>query len=203
MTDSPSKPESMNDDPRHRRDSAPARPNGAMTALFCAVAVVWVVLDQAAKVYFENAYALGEASVTDFGLFRFRLVHNTGMAWGLFGDSTFALGVLSCIVCAAILAAFLVWPRLAGHRLTGLETLGLSLVFAGGLGNALDRFLQGYVVDFIEFTFIDFPVFNIADIGVTCGFVIIVLGFILADRKASQSASGVEPLEDGEGEPRA
>lgn len=155
--------------------------------LFCVVALVWLVFDQITKAYFQGAYELGQTSAGDFGLFRFRLVHNTGMAWGMFGDSTFALGVLSCVVCIAILAAFFLWPRFAGHRLIWLETLGLSLVFAGGLGNAIDRFAQGYVVDFIDFTFMDFPVFNIADIGVTCGFVLIVLGFLIADRKAARA----------------
>ena len=56
-------------------------------------------------------------------------------------------------------------------------------MFSGGLGNAFDRFAQGYVIDFIDFTFIDFPVFNIADIGVTCGFVLLVIGYLLAARK--------------------
>ena len=54
---------------------------------------------------------------------------------------------------------------------------------SGGLGNAIDRFSQLYVVDFIDFTFIDFPVFNVADIGVTCGFVLLVIGYLLATRK--------------------
>ena len=163
-----------------------SRPAASILALFCSVAVIWVIFDQLTKVYFEGSYELGQTSAGDFGLFRFRLVHNTGMAWGLFGDSTFALGVLSCVVCVAILVAFLLWPRFAGHRLNWLETLGLALVFAGGLGNALDRFIQGFVVDFIDFTFIDFPVFNVADIGVTCGFVIIVIGFVVAERSASR-----------------
>ena len=48
---------------------------------------------------------------------------------------------------------------------------------------AIDRFSQLYVVDFIDFTFIDFPVFNVADIGVTCGFVLLVIGYLLATRK--------------------
>ena len=65
---------------------------------------------------------------------------------------------------------------------------------AGGIGNALDRFTLGYVVDFIETTFIDFPVFNVADIGVTCGFVLFVLGLLLSF-KASEAPS------EGTGEP--
>ena len=150
--------------------------------VFAGVAALWLVFDQLTKAYFQNAYTLGQVSASEFGLFRFRLVHNTGAAWGMFGDSTFALGVMSLVVCAAIVAAFVCYRRLTGHAATAIETCALALVFAGGLGNAIDRFAQAYVVDFIDLTFIDFPVFNVADIGVTCGFVLLVVGYLLATR---------------------
>ncbi len=54
------------------------------------------------------------------------------------------------------------------------------------MGNALDRFTLGYVVDFIEPVFIDFPVFNIADIGVTCGVVLVLVSMLVALRKDEQ-----------------
>ncbi len=153
-------------------------------AAFAAVALAWLAFDRVTKAYFEGAYELGQAGA-NCGLFRFTLVHNTGAAWGMFGDSTFALGVTSTIVCVLIAVAFAFWEKLAGHAPTALETCSLALVFAGGLGNAIDRFVQAYVIDFIDFTFIDFPVFNIADIGVTCGFVLLVIGYLLATRKGA------------------
>ena len=82
-----------------------------------------------------------------------------------------------------IVLVFAFWEKLAGHAPNALETIALALVCSGGLGNAIDRFSQLYVVDFIDFTFIDFPVFNVADIGVTCGFVLLVIGYLLATRK--------------------
>ena len=63
----------------------------------------------------------------------------------------------------------------------GVETCALSLIAAGGIGNAIDRFVNGFVVDFIDLTFM-ISVFNIADIGVTCGFVLLVIGYLLATR---------------------
>ena len=57
---------------------------------------------------------------------------------------------------------------------TFMQLFSIGIVVAGGIGNAIDRFVTGYVVDFICFDFIDFPVFNIADIGVTCGVLILV-----------------------------
>lgn len=149
--------------------------------LFTLVVLVWLVLDQVSKLYF-NAHALGDVIAGPFlGIIRFRLVHNTGAAWSMFSDSTFALGVFSLVICCLLLIYLF---KLAPDSSIG-ETLGLALVFSGGIGNAIDRFALGYVVDFIEPVFIEFPVFNIADIGVTCGFVIFFAALLYGLRNGS------------------
>lgn len=147
--------------------------------LFFVCALVWVVLDRVTKAYFESSYTLGQVS-PDYGPVRFRLVHNTGAAWGMFANSTFALAVLALAVCALIVVLLVLHRRMFGFQASAFETLGLALVFAGGVGNAIDRLAQAFVTDFIEFTFMEFPVFNVADIGVTCGFVILILGYGIA-----------------------
>ena len=154
--------------------------------VFACLAAVWLAFDMATKNYFNGSFAPGDV-ITDpiAGLFRFRLVHNTGAAWGMFGDSTFALGIMSVLVCTALL----VYLIAASKDMNEGQIIGLALVFAGGVGNALDRFTLGYVVDFIDFTFIDFPVFNIADIGVTCGFVVFIASMLYAWRKADRKAA--------------
>ena len=79
-----------------------------------------------------------------------------------------------------------------GRDISPLAIISLALVFAGGLGNAIDRFEYGYVVDMISTIFIDFPVFNVADIGVTCGIVLFVISIIFSkDYTASDGDSGV------------
>ena len=67
-------------------------------------------------------------------------------------------------------------------RISWPELIGLGLVIGGGIGNAIDRFVLGYVVDFIDLSFMDFPVFNIADIGVTCGLALFLIGWIVRER---------------------
>ena len=109
------------------------------------------------------------------GLVDVRLVHNTGAAWGIFAGNTALLGVFSLVVVCALVGYF-AYDR---ENVNLLQTIGIALVGAGGIGNAIDRFIQGYVTDFIAVTFIDFPVFNVADIGVTCGVVLLFLGFAL------------------------
>lgn len=171
---------------------------------FFAIAVAWIAIDQAAKRYFESAQELGAVVPgLNFGIVQFRLVHNTGAAWSLFSDMTWLLGVVSLVVCAGMLVYALFWVK----RPNWVLTCGAALVFAGGIGNAIDRFSQGYVVDFIEATFIDFPVFNVADIGVTCGFVLALIGayryLAWRDHEAERVAAQAAEEERKQAEQRA
>lgn len=146
-------------------------------AAFAAIAVCWWLLDRATKAV-ADVHAVGDVFARNvLGLFEFRLVHNTGAAWGMFSDSTVPLGVFSCLVCAVIVAYLFAYRKGRAHP---LEVVGLSLVFAGGLGNAFDRLAIGYVVDFVNATFMSFPVFNVADIGVTCGIVLFLVGLLVS-----------------------
>lgn len=140
---------------------------------FLAIAVAWMALDRATKAFFEGSLELGAVFPGfSLGLVQFRLVHNTGAAWSLFSDMTWLLGLVSIVVSVGMLVYALAWVKRPNWPLT----CGAALVFAGGMGNAFDRFAHGYVIDFIEATFVDFPVFNVADVGVTCGFVLALVG---------------------------
>ena len=160
--------------------SGPSKGRSALIngSVFLGIVVVWVIFDRLTKLFFDGSYVLGQASEHGYGLFQFKLVHNTGAAWGMFGDSTFALGVVSLVVCVMILIVIALFKYLFERPITLFEIGSLALVFAGGLGNALDRFMYGYVVDFIDLTFMNFPVFNIADIGVSCGFVFFMISLV-------------------------
>lgn len=155
------------------RASGKGRPSAARrrnAVIFLAVGCAWLALDLLTKAAVSGA-AVGEALGPGIpGVLDLRLVHNTGAAWGLFGDMTLALGIVSLVVCAlAALYLFAIAPASPP-----VVAVALGLVVAGGVGNALDRMTRGYVVDFIEPAFIDFPVFNVADIGVTCGVALFV-----------------------------
>ena len=161
--------------------------------VFCIIAVIWLLLDFLSKQHFDYYFEPGEIIAGPFlGIFRFELVHNTGAAWGMFNDATYALGVFSLIICAVV---FVYVITVASRVGTG-TTIGLALVFAGGLGNALSRFYPGYVVDFIDLVFVQFPVFNIADIGVTCGIVIFVLSILFPRKRKVLSVNNEKDLPD-------
>lgn len=149
---------------------------------FCIIVIAWVSLDQLTKSLFANETRTGIIAGPFFGLIDFRIVHNTGGAWGIFSDSTTALAIFSLIVCALFAAYFFY-----SHKdLNVWATVGIALIVAGGIGNAIDRLVRTYVIDFIEFSFFDFPVFNVADIGVTCGFVLLIIGLLTWGGKADE-----------------
>ena len=148
-------------------------------AVFIPIVVVWLVLDQASKLFFNGSYHAGQV-ISDpiLGIFRFHLVYNTGGAWSIFSGATWALGAFSLVVCIALTAYLALTPQHPN---------------AGELGNAIDRFTLGFVVDFIEPTFIDFPIFNIADIGVTCGIILFIVSLLIHERtEAKRAARGSE-----------
>ena len=164
-------------------------------AVFIPIVVVWLALDQASKLFFNGSYHAGQV-ISDpiLGVFRFHLVYNTGGAWSIFSGATWALGAFSLVVCIALTGYLALTP----HRPNAGELIGISLVVAGGIGNAIDRFTLGFVVDFIEPTFIDFPIFNVADIGVTCGIILFIVSLLVHERTEAKRA--VRGSENGGGE---
>lgn len=158
----------------------------AKAAVFFVLAAAWVALDRVTKSFFDGMEPGSILAGPYLGLIDIRLVHNTGGAWGIFSDSTFGLGVFSLVVCAALAVYCLATLKSS----TFAQVVSFALIVAGGVGNAIDRFAQGFVTDFIEFSFMDFPVFNVADIGVTCGFALLVIALALEWRHEGASGKG-------------
>lgn len=137
--------------------------------LFIPLVAVLVVVDRLSKAWADGNLEVGRAAY-DFVVVRLTLVYNYGAAFGL-GQGN---GLVFVAVAAVILVAMLAWLlKVKEHGV--LEVVSLGLVAAGAVGNAIDRVAAGRVTDFFEFTFIDFPVFNVADICVTCGVVLFVI----------------------------
>lgn len=112
------------------------------------------------------------------GLFRFRFAWNTGVAFSFLSGKPLFVIVFTVLILSAV-ALFLFLPK--RERLS--DRLCLALIFAGGLGNLIDRILYGAVADFIEFTFISFPVFNLADICVVAGTFLYAARMPIFDKK--------------------
>jgi signal peptidase II len=128
-----------------------------------------VVADQFSKAWIRANLPEGR-SLFETGFLRITHIHNTGAAFGLFPDQSFALIIVALIGITAILAYVLVIYRYFPLPDGMLGKLALGLVFGGTLGNLIDRLRFGYVIDFIDFGF--WPAFNIADSAITVGVII-------------------------------
>lgn len=139
--------------------------------VFAILAVAGVIVDRIVKVWAAGALTLGDASSgPDFGLVKMMLVHNEGAAFSLGEGHQTAFVVLAVIIVVAI-----VFGMLAIKEHTVLDVVGLGLIAAGAVGNVIDRISDGYVTDMIAVTFIDFPVFNVADMCVVVGVVLFIV----------------------------
>lgn len=108
------------------------------------------------------------------GALEFYYIQNRGAAFGIFQDGTLILGVISAVALVALIFIYLRVP--GGKKYLPLR-LVLIFIAAGAAGNLYDRITLHYVRDFICFSLIDFPVFNVADIYVTCS--VFVLAFLI------------------------
>ncbi len=116
------------------------------------------------------------------GVFNLRFVENTGAAFSILQGRTLVLTVVPVIACVAI--AYMLLTKKIKSK-TG--SWGLSLILAGACGNLIDRVLYGAVVDMFDFSLINFPVFNVADIAVTLGAILFFVYIIFFyDTKAEQ-----------------
>ncbi len=117
----------------------------------------------------------GESLALIPGVVGLRYAENTGMAFSLLSGRPWLLGVLSLLV---ILGAFL---YLRNKKIPALPAIGLMLMLGGAAGNMLDRFITGYVPDMIEFLFVNFAIFNVADMGLTVGCALTIIGLLKSD----------------------
>ncbi|PSO56979.1 MAG: signal peptidase II [Cyanobacteria bacterium QH_8_48_120] len=138
---------------------------------FWIAALVGLLLDRVTKYWVVQSFEdLGDTVPLWEGVFHFTYVVNTGAAFSLFEETGGWLRWLSLAVSLGLIA--LAW---FGPRLKITEQLGYGLILAGALGNGIDRFLFGYVVDFLDFRLIQFPVFNVADVCINVGIVFLLI----------------------------
>lgn len=100
------------------------------------------------------------------GVLEFDYLENRGVAFGMFQGQRFLILIIGAIVIVGLLFLLIKMPQ--GRKFTIFHVI-IAFIMAGGIGNIIDRTNLGYVIDFISFVLIDFPIFNVADCYVTCG----------------------------------
>lgn len=134
---------------------------------------ICLALDLASKSWVKAHLTPGVAVPAIPGILRLTLTTNAGAAFGLGKQSATLMTVLAVTIAAAVI--YWICKREADRNLSICERLGMGFLLGGALGNIYDRLAVGKVTDFLEFAFIDFPVFNLADVCIDIGAVLIVL----------------------------
>lgn len=137
--------------------------------------LVMIAADQFTKILVLNTFAKSTDAITVIpGVVSFYHVDNTGAGFSILEGKTLFL-VIFTVICIAVV----IWIIASRKCPQPIMDWGLCLIVSGGLGNLIDRvFRGGAVVDFIRTDFIDFPVFNVADICITIGAALVIIYFI-------------------------
>ena len=147
--------------------------------IWLALAVLLVLLDQLTKwlvtVFLQP---VGSAAFIP-RILRLTYVENRGIAFGMFQNMQFLFIPLALLVvagCCLLLRRYL-------QKKQNMPVLALTMIVSGAAGNLIDKCVRGYVVDFLETAFMEFPVFNVADICVCCGAVLFAVFILFFDKE--------------------
>ncbi len=137
-------------------------------------AAVLIFLDQATKLWaLESLKPIHSMTLWD-GIMDLTFVENRGVAFGMFSGQRWFILLLTGVIAAGLIYFYVTLPKKQEYRPV---RAALVLILSGAVGNIIDRLFRGYVVDFFEFTFFEWPVFNVADIYVVSG--VFLLAFMI------------------------
>ncbi len=147
--------------------------------MWLSLSLIILILDQITKTWVSTHLSFNQP-VNILPYFDLRLLHNPGAAWSFLADQggwqRWFLSLLAIIVSIVIM----VWLTRLDSKQRWLAC-GLALILGGALGNVMDRIIFGYVVDFIDIYYQGWhwPAFNIADIGISIGAVMLLIDAII------------------------
>lgn len=103
-------------------------------------------------------------------VFHLTYCQNTGVAFGMFKDSLWLVVILTVFAVGALI--YLIYSN---YFPTKMSKMAVAFILGGAIGNFIDRLRLGFVVDLFDFRLINFPVFNVADIAITCGVLLLII----------------------------
>lgn len=162
---------------------------GRTALIWLWLAALVVALDQLTKWMIVNEFELFELLPVG-PILEITRLHNQGAAFGLLAQAGGWQRWFFLALALAIGVAILFWLKSLPARGHYWLSVGLALIFGGAAGNAYDRFTDGYVVDFLHFHLGNayFPAFNVADIGITTGAIMLIIDALLHSRRARMEA---------------
>ncbi len=137
-------------------------------------AAVLTALDQLTKIWAVNRLSEGPIDLIP-GIFQFRYLENHGAAFGILQNQQWFFYLITAAFLCVIIYVYVRIPADRKYRLLRILCIVLT---AGAVGNLIDRVSLHYVRDFLYFIAIDFPIFNVADIYVTCGAAVLFISIM-------------------------
>ena len=160
--------------------------------IYSVIILVGIFLDQLTKLLTANLMDLYESIPIIKDVIHITYVQNTGAAFGMMKDSRWLFMIVSTVMIIGLsLYLYL------GHAESRLYGISIAMIVSGGIGNMIDRIALGYVVDMIDFTLIDFAVFNGADSFVCVGAGMLVLALILEMKAEARAKAQLTDGKDG------
>lgn len=141
------------------------------------IAVLILIIDQVSKSLIEIFFKLNESVMVIKDFFYITVVHNTGGAWSIFSNHSY-LFIIASIVAIVLLIKFMF-----GFKNNLRNSIAFASLFGGIFSNLADRLFLGYVRDFLDFKIFgyDYPIFNIADIAIVVGVILLIIAVIKGD----------------------
>jgi signal peptidase II len=162
------------------------KPSISLRIVAMFVMAILVAADQLLKEWAQGNLRLAEnRRVLIPGVVGLTYAENTGISFGLLGDAPTVMLMVTILTAVVMLVALVL---LLMGKFEPAAMWAVVLIIAGGMGNFIDRVMQGYVVDYIEFLFMRFAIFNLADVLITCGMAMLVVVMIRSERRRAREA---------------
>ncbi len=143
------------------------------------IALIILIIDQISKSLIEVSYNLGDSISVINNFFNITVVHNTGGAWSIFNNHSYIFIIFS------IIAIIVLFKFMFSFKNNFRNNIAFALTIGGILSNLADRIFLGYVRDFLDFKIFnyDYPIFNIADITIVIGIMLLIIAIIKGEDK--------------------
>lgn len=142
------------------------------------IAIIAIIADQVSKYFVVQNFELYETKPFIPYLMSLKYTQNRGAAFSILENHRWVYMVFSIIAMALI-----VYLLVVEYRRHILLNISLAMVLGGGIGNMIDRIRLEYVIDFFQFEFVNFAIFNVADVFITCGTVLLAVYILFIEPK--------------------
>jgi signal peptidase II len=143
--------------------------------IYLSIIIFAIFLDQYSKYIVVTQLQPIETFPLILNVFHLTYVENTGAAFSLFSDMQIFLIITSSLFVLSLIILLIKIPKLKENLLINIS---IAFIIGGAAGNLIDRIRLDYVVDFLDFRFINFAIFNFADCFVICGSILLVIGLL-------------------------